>query len=199
MSAHSEGVFEAFFRTADSTRDKYLARLLGLFSERIVHVWCACPEAPYEDLGRPTIYEPGQPRGSTIDFTLRNRASGRVYVAELKCELEYEGYRYLRLTGADQVSHHTSTAFRRFLRVAQKPSECVVRCNGKPLSVDGAVLVWGAVAPAGREAAMAEYAFADVLSVESMISDLRRWQPANWKVFLERYRRWTIELFDFLA
>jgi hypothetical protein len=92
-----------------------------------------------------------------------------------------------------------STAFTRFLRVAEHPSAATVRCNGKALQVDGAVLVWGAVAPEGRAAAMAEYSFVDVLSLESMIQDLHRWKPIEWDRFVEQYRRWTVELFDFLA
>ncbi len=194
-----EGIFEELFRTADTARDRYLARLLGLFSEHIVRLWCACPESSFEGLGRPTIYESGQARGSTIDFTLRSHASGRTYVAELKRELEYQGYRYLRLTSADQVRHHTSTSFTRFLRVAEEPSTSSVRCNGKPLHVDGAILVWGAAAPAGREAAMAEYSFADVSSLASMIVGLRRWRPGEWTTLIDRYRAWTMKLFDVLA
>lgn len=194
-----DGPFEEFFRSADSARDKYLARLLGLFSEHIVRIWCANPRARYEDLGRPTIYETGQRRGSTIDFTLRSRESGKAYVAELKCELEYQGYRYLRLTSADHIRHHTATAFTRFLRVAEEPSASSVRCNGKHLQVDGAILVWGAVSPAGKKEAIAKYSFADVLSLEAMIVDLQRWKPAEWTTFVDRYRAWTVELFDFLA
>jgi hypothetical protein len=46
---------------------------------------------------------------------------------------------------------------------------------------------------------MADFGFADVLSVEAMVSDLQRWSPVGWSDRLDRYRGWTIELFDFLA
>lgn len=94
--------FERFFHSSQPTRDKYLSRLFGLFSEQVVRMWCAQPDAPYEDLGRPTIREPDDSRGSTLDFTLRDRSSGQTYVAELKCELEFANYRYLQLSHADQ-------------------------------------------------------------------------------------------------
>lgn len=199
MSAEHARSFDRFFRTMEPARDKYLARLFGLFSEQIVRCWSAVPEAAYEDLGRPTLLEPGESRGSTIDFTLRSRAAGKVYVAEMKCELEYENYRYLRLADPAQLRHHTSTAFERFLRVAKDPTSMTVRLRGKPLAVDGAVLVWGAVEPEGRARVMAEHAIADVLSLEAMVDDLDRWSPPEWRAFVGRYRDWTNELFDFLS
>ncbi|HEV2128106.1 MAG TPA: hypothetical protein VGR22_05745, partial [Thermomicrobiales bacterium] len=113
--------FESFFRSREHARDTYLSRLFALFSEQVVRVWCMCPQAPYEDIGRPTLYEPGVSRGSTLDFTLRDRASGRTFVSELKCELEYDNYRYLRLTHASQLAHPTSTAFQRLLLAAKEP------------------------------------------------------------------------------
>ena len=191
--------FERFFRSSIPARDKYLSRLFGLFSEEVVRTWCACPQAPFEDLGRPTLCEPGLTRGHTLDFTFRRRDSGAIYVAESKCELEYDGYRYLRLTNASQIRHHTSTAFAKFLRVASDPTSLDVRRQGRPQPVIGAILVWGAVSPEGREAAMSEYAFAEVMSIEAMLADLQTWAPAGWTEFVSRYRGWTSELFDFLA
>jgi len=95
--------FEEIFRTKNPARDKFLSRLFGLFSEEVVRYWCRCPAAPYEDLGRPTLRVPGEARGHTLDFTLRHKETVKVYVAEMKCELEFENYRYLRLTGAWQL------------------------------------------------------------------------------------------------
>lgn len=48
--------FEGIFKTFNPAHDKYLARLFGLFSEDVVLNWCACPEASYENLGRPTLW-----------------------------------------------------------------------------------------------------------------------------------------------
>jgi hypothetical protein len=192
------GSCDGFFRSTEPARDKYLSRLFGLFSEEIVRTWCACPEAPYADLGRPTLCEPGRTRGHTLDFTLR-RNSGGDYVAELKCELEYDGYRYLTLTDSDQVRHHVSAAFTKLVGVARNPGSYVVRRRGRGERVDGAILVWGAVTPEGRAMTMADYGFADVLAVETMVSDLQEWAPTSWADLTHRYRGWTIELFDFLA
>lgn len=190
--------FDSFFRSGVPARDKYLSRLFALFSEQIVRTWCACPEATYEDLGRPTLCEPGLRRGHTLDFTLRRRDSGLSYVAELKCELEYDDYRYLRLIEPNQLRHHTSAAFGKFLQVARNPTSSDIRRGGSPTEVDGAILIWGATTSEGCDAVIAEYGFADVLSVEAMVADLRSWAPPGWVALIKQYRGWTNELHDFL-
>lgn len=140
--------FEEIFHTSNSAKDKFLSRLFGLFSEDVVRQWCRCPDASYENLGRPTIKIPGEQRGYTLDFTLRDRTTGDLYVTEMKCELEFENYRYLRLNGPDQVRHHhvpagASSAFKRFVEFAKDQNAFDVRVSGKPLSVNGAILIWG--------------------------------------------------------
>lgn len=191
--------FGRFFRSTVPARDKYLSRLFALFSEQVVREWCSCPEASYEDLGRPTLCEPGIRRGHTIDFTLRRRDSGLSYVAELKCELEYDNYRYLRLINPDQLTHHTSVAFGKFLQVAREPKSLDIRRGGLPTEVVGAILVWGATTSEGCNAVISQYGFADVLSVEAMVEDLHTWAPPGWVALMEQYRGWTNELYDFLG
>ena len=56
----------------------FLAWLSGIFSEHVVTTWCDCPHAPYVSIGRPTLREPGQSHGYTLDFTLQHRQSGRL-------------------------------------------------------------------------------------------------------------------------
>jgi hypothetical protein len=94
---------------------QFLSRLLGLFKERIVHHWCACGEAPYDDLGRPTITLPDGSKRFTLDFTLRERSMSRVFVAEMKCWLQFEGYRYLRLSRETDLRRLGNRAFDSFL------------------------------------------------------------------------------------
>ena len=68
-----------------SDRAKFLARVFGIFSEKIVRVWSASPDAPYEDLGRPTVQFCDETTKSTLDFTFRHRNPRKIYVAEMKC------------------------------------------------------------------------------------------------------------------
>jgi hypothetical protein len=50
------------FHSDSEQRDNFLARLFGIFSEHLVSTWCDCPEAPYLNIGRPTLRQPGQSR-----------------------------------------------------------------------------------------------------------------------------------------
>ena len=137
-------------------RAKFLSRVFGIFSENIVRLWSESPGAPYENLGRPTVRCDGEATRSTLDFTLRNKESTKAYVAEMKCEIEYENFRYFVLTSPEQLKHHMKKpAFRSFLRAACEPSAARVtvpiprRSVRRSVPVDGAILIWGAATPRG--------------------------------------------------
>jgi len=137
--------------------DKFLSRLFGLFSEDVVRHWCRCPEAQYEDLGRPYLRLPTERYGHTLDFTLRDRKTSKTYVAEVKAELEYDNYRYLSLMDASQLTHHQGAVFGKLFDLATDRSCIPVTVGGKPMAVDGVVLIWGATTPEGCEAVRSTY------------------------------------------
>lgn len=188
--------FDQIFHSEEPARDKFLSRLFGIFSEEVVRCWCSCLQAPYEDLERPTVYAFGEERGHTLDFTLCHRQTGKIFVAEMKCELEFQNYRYLRLTGAWQLEHHRNTAFLKFLHLAKHPGSYKIKVRGHEVGVEGAVLIWGAITPEGRQAVMEKYGVTDVLSVERIINDLCIWKPAGWTDMVSKLRQWSNQLFD---
>jgi hypothetical protein len=122
-----------------------------------------------------------------------------VYVAEMKCELAYDNYRYLRLTSAQQLDHHKGAAFVRFLESAKQGHNLVVKVDTKVLVTDGAILVWGATAPAGVQSVQSTTGVFDVLSLEEMIDDLKRWQDPTWTQRVGQISGWCDELFEFLG
>lgn len=192
--------FLDFFRQPNLPgRDKYLSRLFGLFSENVVRAWCTLPDSPYDNIGRPYLKRRGEARGHTLDFTLRERASGQVYIAEMKCELEFEGYRYLQLRSPDQVRHHEGgQAFRKFMEVAHEPNAIPVTVGGQATEISGAVLVWGAATPEGADAVRKAYGLYEVLTVEGMLPALRANPPAEWSEQIKLLRIWSWDLFEFL-
>jgi hypothetical protein len=189
---------ERIFRTSSRPRDKFLSRLLGLFGEEIVRLWAAQDGAPYRDLGRPTLWVPDGSGRSTLDFTFESRASGDIFVAEMKCELEFENYRYLTLTANSQLSHHQALAFRRFLAFAREPNAFVVKVNAKPVAASGAILAWGAVTAQGRLDVQQTTGISDVLSLENMIGDLQAWGVAAYEELLAERAAWCGYLFESL-
>src|SRR3954454_18683940 len=194
----AEVSFEDLFRSGTPARDNLLSRLFGMFSEEVARHWCSDERSPYENLGRPTLGAAGDPASATLDFTFRSRTDGRVYVAEQKAELAFECYRYLRLIDAAQVEHHKTRAFAWFLEMARDPASHSVQVNGRLISADGAILVWGATTSEGVASAIATYGFADVLSLEAMLADLRAWDSPAWVERVDQLRGWSNELFEAL-
>ena len=188
--------FEAIFQTGDQRQDNFRSRLFGMFSEDIARAWAQNPKAPYAYLGRPTIFEGSA--DATVDFLLR-APDGRRFVAEQKSELAWMGYSYLRLTSAAQVRHHAGRpAFDWFLEAAREPAKRLVKVGGKPVAVDGAILVWGAVDEDGRQDAMRAFGFHDVLSLEAMLDDLRAWGDRAWAARLDELDAWSRGLLEAL-
>ncbi|MCY4499703.1 MAG: hypothetical protein OXC14_20775 [Rhodospirillaceae bacterium] len=141
-----------------------------------------------------------------MDFTLRDKASKKTYVAEMKCEIEYDKFKYFVLTSAEQLDHHirNKPSFRSFLRAACEPGAARVtvkrgRSVRLPVAVDGAILVWGAATPMGCSDVREKFTLADVLTVESMVDDLTRWNDEDYVAMLEDRRKWLNEMFDGLA
>jgi hypothetical protein len=187
---------EDIFQTGSAARDNFRSRLFGMFSEDIVRYWAANEQAPYACIGRPTIWD--GPAFATVDFTLQ-APDGRVYVAEQKAEMAWMNYAYLRLDRSGQIAHHQGKrAFDWFLEAAREPGRRIVKNNGKPIKVDGAILVWGAVTAPGRAAAITDYGFADVLGLEDMLADLSAWQDPAWTAHVNELASHAAGLFEAL-
>ncbi|WP_073068410.1 hypothetical protein [Paracoccus solventivorans] len=194
MTEYFRGLFQKTGIHAGA-RAKFLSRLFGIFSENIVSIWADDPRARYENLGRPTVRSVGALRGYTLDFTFRERATGRVYVSEMKCEIEYQNFRYFVLERADQLAHHQKPAFQAFRDAANRAPGQTVHVGGKVVDTDGAILVWGAITPAGQEAVMKEMGFYDVLSLERICEDLVGWRSERYIELLNTRRDWCNQLF----
>lgn len=190
--------FLSIFRQTDApvARGKYLSRVFGIFSEEIVRIWAGDHRCPYEDLGRPTVRKRGEKPGSTLDFTLRLKATGKSYVAELKCEIEYQNYKYLVLSDIQQLTHHNKAAFFALLDAASRNPEQQAFVGGKELNTDGAILIWGAATAEGRRAVIDEYGFSEVLTMADITHDLRCWGNELYRELIEDRRTWASEMFN---
>ncbi len=134
--------FTAIFNKENIERDKYISRLFWIFSEKSASLWFRSSYSPYENLGRPTVYKHGVDKGYTLDFTLQDKVGKKIYIAEMKCELEYDNYKYLELKEYKQLEHHTGEAFQRFIAFASHPNEYKVTVSRKPIQASGSILIW---------------------------------------------------------
>jgi len=193
--------FCSLFKTSPQfqDRDKFLARLFGIFSEEIVKIWCESKGTLYGNLGRPRIFIPPSKKGYTLDFALKSRNNGKIYVAEMKCWVEYQNYKFLTLQSADQLTELSSPAFDAFLEVAKNPSCCQVKVEGETKPVAGAVLIWGDVSRAGRKSVRKRTGISEVLSLKEMIDDLVKCGNKSYVDFLNKLNLWCNDLFKNLS
>jgi len=195
--------FKDIFDTSNSSklnepRDKFLSRIFGIFSEEIVRIWCRSKKSPFEDIGRPTIYDELEKtgRGSTLDFTFQDKETKKKYVSEMKCEIQFENFKYLELNSVDQLAHHNKPAFQRFLGIANEPKKYSVKVQGKKMNVDGAILVWGKTNQASIKEICEATNLTNILSVENMINDLIEIKDNNYLEFLNQKQEWINHLFN---
>lgn len=181
---------------ADNARAKFLSRVFGIFSEQIVSLWADNARSPYENLGRPTLKIDETDRGHTLDFTFRERASGRVYVSEMKCEIEYQNFKFFVLEHVSHLDHHKKPAFEAFLRAAHPTDSQTIYVGRRKMDSDGAILIWGAASPEGRRGVIEAKGFHDVLSVEDICADLAAWECLRYAELIQQRREWCNRLFD---
>jgi hypothetical protein len=189
--------FREIINKENSKRDKFLSRVFGIFSEEIALIWFESSKSPYKNLGRPTIYKSGSnDKGFTLDFTLQEKEEKRIYIAEMKCELEYENYAYLELNTCKQLEHHKSEAFQRFLSFAKNPEEYRVTVDAKTIQACGSILVWGAITKEGEKEVIQRTNIYDVLSLEVMMNDLLQYNDNQFRKLLDTYKDWTDYFFE---
>ena len=188
------------FKTENPKRDKYLSRVFGIFSEEIASLWIGSYCSPYINRGRPTLSRIGAGAKSyTMDFTLQEKAGKKIYIAEMKCELEYDNYRYLELVEYKQLDHHKGEAFSILIDFASNPQKYKVTVSGKDIQPHGSILIWGAVTDKGRNDVLQNTNLREVLSLETMINDLLQDNGIDYKELLNRYAEWTVYLFEKLG
>ena len=193
--------FEQLFITekvpykGSSKRDKFLSRVFGIVNEEIIRIWCANKRSLFTDLGRPTIYD-SDGRYYTLDFLLKD-AANNIFIAEMKCEIEYQKYQFLTLSNSKQIDHHRKKrAFQLFLEVASKPSSFQIKCDKQEIKVSGSVLIWGKVSPQEVSTISKDFSLAQIISVEDAVADLIEWKDQHYINFLNQYELWSKQLFS---
>ena len=183
----------ALFQEGTPEKGSFLSRVFGIFSEEIIRIWARDKKSPYNiHERRPTLYEGS--RSYTLDFLLEK--NGELFVSEMKCEIQYQNYKYWCLTNPWQLDHHRSKrAFELFLQLSRDPHSVPVKA-GDLIEVKGTVLVWGAATPAGVAAVRDHFDISDVLTVESCIRDLLEWNNPEYQELLQKREEWLLSLFD---
>ena len=183
-------------RSGRPRKGSFLSRMFGIFNEEIIRIWARDPRSAYNiHAKRPTLYGPSG--RYTLDFLFESH--GELFVSEMKCEIQYQGYRYWRLEDSSQLAHHVKPAFQLFLQSAKDPLSLSLAVRaGESVTVNGAILVWGAATDMGIRTVKEEFGFHDVLTIESCVNELAAWENDEYKAFLNELEQWSSELFDAL-
>jgi len=193
---------EKTFHTCSLERDNFLSRVFGVFNEDIVRIWCKNQESSYTDLGRPSFYNSkGKYTHTTLDFTLED-TDKHAYVAEMKCELAFEKYKYLELDLVTDLRHHKKIGFKRFLKMAREPGAFEVRIageNGTKIPIKGAILIWGHVNTEHRDEIAKHFNFHDILSLQDIINDLIEWNDKEYYDYIAGKHEWITEMINYLS
>lgn len=183
----------AFFKDGSPDKGSFLSRIFGIFNEEIIRIWARDPRSPYSiHERRPTLYDGS--RGYTLDFLFEK--DGTLFVSEMKCEIQYQNYKYWRLDDPEQLKHHCAKrAFALFLELSRDTKSVEVKA-GRAIDVGGTVLVWGAATPEGVEAVCNHFGISDVLTVEDCIRDLLDWENQEYQRLLSEREQWVLSLFS---
>ena len=183
-------------------RNKFLARIFGIFNEEIVRIWCKSPTTPYIDLGRPTIYAKNAKKGNTLDFTLMKKGTGEIFIAEMKSWLAYNKYKFLELDSDFDFETYAgkSTSFKNFLKLTKNPKKFKVKIKKNKKrevkTAEGGILIWPVVKETSKKSLCEKYGFHDILSLEDIISDLIKEKNVEYINFLKEKKSWIDYLFS---
>ena len=183
------------FKDGPHEKGSFLSRVFGIFNEEIIRIWARDYRSPYNNHEkRPTLYDLDN-KPHTLDFLFEK--DGKFYVSEMKCEIQYNNYRYWRLESSKQLEHHKKNAFKLFLKIAKDPMAVPVKA-GDAVVTSGAILVWGAAYDHGIKSVSEEFGFSDILTVENCMRDLVQWSNTEYIDLLEAYESWCGALFNAL-
>ena len=179
------------FQNGPKEKGAFLSRVFGIFNEEIIRIWARDPQSPYSISDRrPTLYD--ESGRYTLDFLFIR--DGHSYVSEMKCEIQYQNYKYWMLEDASQLEHHRGRrAFDLFLEVARDPVSINVRA-GSEIKPSGAILVWGAVSPNGAQSVQDRFGICDVISMEDCVRDLVKWGSSDYRELIAEKRDWCNDL-----
>ena len=113
----------------------------------------------------------------------------------MKCEIEYQNFRYFILDHENQLAHHKKPAFAAFLAAARLPDSAEVRVRGQKIQTHGAILIWGAIETDAVAPIRTSTGLHDILSLEKICRDLVDWQNPDYLALIAQRREWCDRLF----
>lgn len=180
----------------------FLSRVFGIFREEIVKYWVDNDQCEYEDLGRPTIIKKSDGGKVTLDYTFKKGET--VFIVEQK---NFYGYSNGRLAEIS-TSETFIEAFEQWSKSKAKqtlawdyflnfdPNNYIVQVNKQETLVDGRILIWADYTNEGKQMLMEKLNLKDIISVNEILNDLRKWGDKKYLEFITSREKWVMELFN---
>jgi len=196
-----------------SERNNFLARIMGIFGEKIAGCWFENEKSGYDNLGRPTIHWTynGQKKWVTLDFLINKKESGEIYLVEQKNFFAYQEGK-LRKINNDNFpfaykkwsDKKKSGAWEIFTELSknidlQKEFKITTKeTKDENHKISGTILIWSDVDESYKNVFCAKYGFSDIIGLTQMIKDLNQWEDHKYIDFISEKERWIQDLFNWL-
>jgi len=145
----NECFFKEYFKYRTEEEANFISRTLGLFAEKLVELWLKSPNCPYENLGRPSFYDSNDKYTHiTLDFALRDKQTGEIFVTEMKSEIAYNNFKNVILDDKVFDKKLRKRPFEKFVDLANdtqlkgNKTSIIVKVNFKKIDVTGCILIW---------------------------------------------------------
>lgn len=178
-------------------RNSFIAKVFGAFNEDIVRIWANRNNSKYKNLGRPTIYRNNEGKRNTLDFTMKERKTGKIYISEMKSWISYKNNKFLELNKSiDLLSiNDIPESLRWFLNVGNDISNYDVNVNGPELKKEkvipeGTILIWPKFKSEDKDYCLKKYRLFDLLSLENIIIDLNNEKNEEYFLLLKEKEDW---------
>jgi Lhr-like helicase len=182
-------------KSNDLEKDKFISRFFGIFNESIADIYFKSPFSKYKNIGRPTIKINDE--RYTLDFTLKHNESEKLYICEMKSEMQYRNYMRLELENIEQIKSFTKKAFKYFLDIANNSKKYKIEVNKKTIKVDGIIMLWGKITNDSNKLNEFRKTFNvyDILSLENMINEMIKNNYSDYYQFINKKNDWVNEFF----
>lgn len=198
--------FKNLFTNSSETRNNFLARVFGVFSEEIVKFWLANENCPYLSCGRPTIFDSNNKKVALLDFTIRSKNDNKLFIVEQKNLIAFKKGT-LRFMSNDEAFNKNflkwsrdkakqTVAWNLFLNPL---TEYQVKVKGEEIVNFGKILIWPSFDENKKNSMISQLAIDEILSLEIIHAQLITWKDPKYQDWINARIRWTEELFDQLT
>lgn len=196
------------FTKETKSQVNFLSKIFATFNQDIIKIWCDNPNnKQYNYVSREPIIVVGEER-TRLDHLLEK--NGKNFIVEQKNFFGYKGGLItiidddpIFLKNFDSWSNsknkdQKSQAWQKFssLHFKKNLEPFVKLKNGEIKIIHGKILIWSKGTKEGKKILKHKLYLNDILTIEDMVIDLKKWGDADFKKLLKEKKKWINNLFS---